>query len=334
VQPRSGVGNAGTVVDQSVKPGTRVPPGSTIDLIVAASGRTVKVPDLVGDDREKAVRKLREKNLQPGRVTARPSCEDAGEVVEQNPAEDARVAEGTAIDLVVASTGAGIPVPNLTDLPQADAERLLRERGLVVKRVRREETDRRPPGTVIGQEPKPNTPLAQGCSVELRVAAAVPTARVPRFVGTSEREARQQLPSGVGALFSDFKLGTITYQETRDAAAGTVIGQDPRPGTEVPARSATPVNLIVATARSGSGDSGGGGRPYPSDPDMSSRLPVTVPDVRNRTLKVASRLLSDAGLKYTVVGGDSDTVREQSPGPGASVRRGSTVSLTMHDIIR
>jgi len=147
---------AGTVIDQSVKPGTRVPPASTIDLVVAASGNIVKVPDLVGDDREKAVRKLREKNLQPGRVTARPSCEDAGEIVAQNPPEDARVSEGTAVDLVVASTGSGIPVPKLTDLQQADAERLLRERGLAVKRVRREETDRRPPGTVIGQQPKPD----------------------------------------------------------------------------------------------------------------------------------------------------------------------------------
>src|SRR4029450_12565173 len=69
VQTRSGGGRAGTVIDQRVKPGTRVPPGSPIDLVVAASGNTVKVPDLVGDDREKAVRKLREKNLQPGRVT-------------------------------------------------------------------------------------------------------------------------------------------------------------------------------------------------------------------------------------------------------------------------
>jgi beta-lactam-binding protein with PASTA domain len=333
VQTRSGAGRAGTVIDQSVKPGTRVPPASTIDLVVAASGNIVKVPDLVGDDREKAVRKLREKNLQPGRVTARPSCEDAGEIVAQNPPEDARVSEGTAVDLVVASTGSGIPVPKLTDLQQADAERLLRERGLAVKRVRREETDRRPPGTVIGQQPKPDTLLAQGCPVELRVAAAVPTARVPRFVGTTEREARQQLPSGVGALFSDFKLGTITYQETRDAAAGTIIGQDPRPGTEVPARSATPVSLIVATAPSGSGDSGGA-RPYPPDPDMSSRLSVTVPDVRNRTLKVATRMLIDAGLKSTVAGGDSDTVRDQSPGPGTSVRRGSTVTLRMHDVIK
>jgi hypothetical protein len=45
-------------------------------------------------------------------------------------------------------------------------------------------------------------------------------------------------------------------------------------------------------------------------------------------------MLIDAGLKSTVAGGDSDTVREQSPGPGASVRRGSTVSLTMHDVIK
>jgi beta-lactam-binding protein with PASTA domain len=335
VRTKSGTGGVGTVIDQSVKPGTRVPPGSTIDLVVAASGRTVKVPDVVGDDRDKAVRKLREKNLQPGRVTAKPSCEDAGEVVAQNPPEDARVAEGTAVDLVVASMGDGVPVPSLTDLSQADAERLLRARGLAVKRVRREETDRRPPGTVIGQQPKPNTLLAQGCPVELQVAAAVPTVRVPSFLGAAERDARQQLPSGVGAMFSDFALGTVTYRETREAAAGTIIGQDPRPGTRVPARSATAVNLIVASAPSGSGDSGKGGvRPYPPDRDVSSRLSVTVPDVRNRTLKVASRILSDAGLKYTVVSGDSDTVREQSPDPGTSVRRGSTISLTMHYVIK
>jgi len=63
-------------------------------------------------------------------------------------------------------------------------------------------------------------------------------------------------------------------------------------------------------------------------------LSVTVPDVRSRTLKVAIRMLIDAGLKYKVSGGDSDTVRDQSPDPGTSVRRGSTVSLTMHDVIK
>jgi beta-lactam-binding protein with PASTA domain/tetratricopeptide (TPR) repeat protein len=335
VGTRSGTGRAGTVIDQSVRPGTRVPPGSTIDLVVATSGRTVKVPDVVGDVREKVVRKLREKNLQAGRVTARPSCEDAGEVVAQNPPEDERVLEGTSVDLVIASTGEGIPVPKVTDLSQADAERMLRARGLVVKRVRQQETGRRPPGTVIGQQPKPNTLLAQGCPVDLQVAVPVPTVRVPSFVGTTERDARRQLPSGAGALFGDFRLGTITYQDTRDAAAGTVIAQDPRPGTEVPARSAAPVNLIVATAPSGSGDSGKGGvRPSPGDRDLSSRLSVTVPDVRNKTLEIARRMLSDAGLKYTVVRGDSDTVREQSPEPGASVRRGSTVNLTMHYVIK
>ena len=106
-----------------------------------------------------------------------------------------------------------------------------------------------------------------------------------------------------------------------------MIGQDPKPGTEVPARSATTVNLIVAARGTGSGDSSsGGGRADPGGKiggaDLSRRLSVAVPDVRNRTLKEASRILADAGLGYTVVSGDSDTVRAQSPEPGASVRRG------------
>jgi serine/threonine-protein kinase len=343
VQRRIGPQSPGTVIGQSVKAETQVARGSTVDLVIAtAGGKPVKVPDLVGDDQQKATRKLQEKQLQPGAVRTRASCETPGEVIEQNPREDEKVPAGTAVDLVVARSGGGTSVPDVRRLSQSDAEQTLRARGLVVKKVRSQQTDSQPAGTVVGQRPKPDTPLAQGCPVELDVAAAAPKVSVPTFVGMSEGDARSRLPHGAGALFSDFSLGTVSYQETREVAAGTVISQRPEPGIQVSARSATPVNLVIARSASGSdqpppdgGGDRGSGSPGVNRGGIDRRVSlVTVPDVRQRTYQEAEKILADAGLRCTIAAGNAGVVTKQSLEPGATARRGQTVSVTLSGDIR
>jgi beta-lactam-binding protein with PASTA domain len=234
-------------------------------------------------------------------------------------------------------------MPDVRRLSQSDAEGTLRARGLVVKKVRSQQTDSEPGGTVVGQRPKPNTPIAQGCPVELDVAAAVRKVAVPSFIGMSEGDVRSRLPHGVGALFSDFSLGTISYRETRDVAAGTVISQQPDPGVQVPARSATPVNLLIARASESDQAPPGGGDDRGSGSGSSGvnrggidrRVSlVTVPDVRKRTYQEAEKILADAGLRCTIAAGNAGVVTKQSLEPGATARRGQIVSVTLSGDIR
>jgi beta-lactam-binding protein with PASTA domain len=143
-------------------------------------------------------------------------------------------------------------------------------------------------------------------------------------------------------MFSDFSLGTVSYQETRRVAAGTVIAQQPEPGVQVPGRSAMPVNLVIARSASGSdGPAQGGGGERGSGPstgyrgDISRRITlVSVPDVRKRTYQEAEKMLADVGLKCTIAAGNAGVVTKQSLEPGATAKRGQTVSVTLSDLIR
>jgi beta-lactam-binding protein with PASTA domain len=145
---------------------------------------------------------------------------------------------------------------------------------------------------------------------------------VPSFLGITEQQVRNQLPSGVTGFFGDFRLGTITYRAIRGATAGTVIEQDPSPGTQVPRRSATAINLVIAGSGSSDGSGGKG---------VAPDYPVTVPNVTDRSVAEATRILRGAGLRAEVAEGDPRNgkarVYKQFPVKDTRVQRGSVVRL-------
>jgi serine/threonine-protein kinase len=164
---------AGTVLDQKPSARARARRGSPVDLVVAVP-RPVKVPDVVGDSREEAVRELTRRGLTVGAISDQPSCDQPGEVVAQQPAEDVEVTPGTAVSLVVRGTGPKpAVVPRVIGLGRVEAERAIRAEGLEVRRVERRESDREPPETVVDQRPAAFARLAPGCPVDLVVVTSV-----------------------------------------------------------------------------------------------------------------------------------------------------------------
>ena len=282
-------------------------------------GKPVKVPDVTGDDRDKAVRKLDEKKLRLGRVIPQPTCDDIGKVLGQSPHEGTKVPEGSSVDITIGSAEDGIRVPDVRGLTLRDAEQRLRSVGLVVKKVERQESER-PPGIVVSQRPKDDKVIARGCPMELVVAIPVPQVTVPSLVGLTEQQVRSQLPSGVAGYLGDFRLGAIIYRASRQVAAGTVIGQDPPAGTQVPRRQGTSINLVIAGAGGHAGEPTGGG----SDS-------VTVPGVTRRSVNDAVQILRGLGLRPEIAEGDTlngkGVVYKQSPAAGTSVPKGSVVKL-------
>ncbi|MEX2601107.1 MAG: penicillin-binding transpeptidase domain-containing protein [Balneolaceae bacterium] len=59
-------------------------------------------------------------------------------------------------------------------------------------------------------------------------------------------------------------------------------------------------------------------------PDSTGEL-VTVPDLRNKSIRQASSMLSDLGLQIQIIG--SGTIYAQFPQPGESMRRGRTITV-------
>ena len=92
----------GTVVKQAPDAGTRVAKGSTVKLLIAASG-SEEVPRLTGRRLPAAVAKLEESSFRLGKVELTRDSENAGKVLEQAPKEGAIASPGSAISVRVAT---------------------------------------------------------------------------------------------------------------------------------------------------------------------------------------------------------------------------------------
>ena len=224
----------GRVMTQEPRAGTRVEPGTPIDLGIAELQR-VTVPNLVELGGADVDRLLARAELGRGEVRREESRQPDGTVVSQDPAANARVPIETAVNLVVA-TPVTVLVPNLLGRTGADAERRLADAELGPGLVRSEES-RQPEGTVLSQAPAASERVIIDTAVDLVVATPV-TVVVPDLVG--------QEVIAVDTLLRDTELrrGDTTTEESREPE-GTVLSQRPAARGRVAVE--TDVDLVVAT---------------------------------------------------------------------------------------
>jgi eukaryotic-like serine/threonine-protein kinase len=151
------------------------------------------------------------------------------------------------------------------------------------------------------------TPTVQATATPQPTGTAQPVVTLPNFVGQSERDVVAQL-NQLG-LQRRADPGDPTLQPRNDPApAGTVILQDPAPGTEVPVGS--PITIVVSLG-----------------PEV-----VELPDVSRRRAQDAQSALEAAGFVVTQQLQPSQSVQEgfvisQSPQAGARLSKGETITL-------
>jgi len=104
---------AGTVIAQSPVAGTRVKPGTSVDVTIAASA-LVAVPDLTGETPRDAARLLRRAQLGLGQERQRESEARPGTVIRQSPTPGTRVPRETLVNVLVATAP---PAPVLPPAP-------------------------------------------------------------------------------------------------------------------------------------------------------------------------------------------------------------------------
>lgn len=169
-----------TVIDQDLDAGSRVPPGTRVNIVLAQAPAespppdnpvvtqvaTLEMPNLVGLTPREAVDTLVNVGLRPGRSERR-SVSDAAQsakVIEQSVSAGATIEKGASIDLVVGSRAT--VVPRLIGLPMSEALDTLERSGLKLGR-RTPEVSRRERGTILSQSLPPGTPLARVSTVDL-----------------------------------------------------------------------------------------------------------------------------------------------------------------------
>ena len=190
-----------------------------------------------------------------------------------------------------------LSMPDLTGLPQAQAQQALTNDGLKYT-VKQASSTTVGSGDVISTDPGSSQPVSDGSTVTLTVSSGPGQVSVPNVTGMTQSDATNQLKSAgfVVAVAS----GT---QHSSSVAAGDVVSYTPS-GTQT---QGTTITLTIST---------GAGQ-------------TTVPDVTGKNITDATNELKADGFNVvthhvTLV---FNTVVNQSPGGGQSTTAGGTVTL-------
>lgn len=160
-----------------------------------------------------------------------------GTVIWQDPPPGLIAPENTDVTLVMSAGPPKIPIPDVTGLDGAIAQRLIQAAGLAVSRVDSLQAPL-PRGVVMVSRPPGGSMLTPGGGVTLIVSRGAATISVPDLLGLAQADARSRLE------LEGLRIGAVTRQRTDNAAPGTVVAQRPAAGTL--AASGTIVDIVVA----------------------------------------------------------------------------------------
>lgn len=130
-----------------------------------------------------------------------------------------------------------VEVPDLTNMAQADAEKMLNELGLkseVADTVNAPDID---PGNVVSTDPVSGTKVKSGFAVRLTLSGGGAEVRVPNVINKDQADAEIMITN------QKLRVGKIELV-FNDLPEGTVIDQDPQPG--VTTREKDTVDLKVS----------------------------------------------------------------------------------------
>jgi serine/threonine-protein kinase len=268
-------------------------------LINRLGPELVKVPGVTGQDVEKAADDLEAAGFEVD-VDEFPNQAKSGTVLEQDPTEGEEAEEGSTVTISVSSGPGQGTVPDVIDQPEQEAVDEIQDAGFEVKSKRRTSSDI-DEGNVIRTTPSPGLRARQGSTVTIFVSNGPKLTTVPDVIGLSEDAAV--------ATIRDAGLVADTEFEESDQPEGTVISEDPGPGSRIP--EGDPVSIGISE---GPGD-------------------VNVPNVVGQSQESAVSRLSALGLNVRVVEVETDSesedgqVLDQTPSGGSSVPPDTDVTI-------
>jgi len=196
-------------------------------------------------------------------------------------------------------------VPQLVNLPKAQAEQKIKAAGLTVGDVSKEASQDVPKGRVIDQDPNAMATLAPGSAIDLTVSTGKPSVVVPYVIGNDVDTARKKI--------TDAGLQAKLVKRQSDEKQNTVIGTDPDPAASVSADSVVTV--------------------------FYSAGPKRVPSVVGLSESEARSKLQAAGfavetVQDTQTKAAKGTVLRQSPDAYTKQPKGTTVLITVSDYVK
>jgi serine/threonine-protein kinase len=195
----------------------------------------IEVPALAGLTEDAARIAIEQAGLTVGVVTRVASEEaDLGLVVEQSPAPQSAVEEGTAVDFVIGSGPDVVAIPPVVGLTEAQAQENLQDAGFQVLPSAQQES-LVSAGQVLSVTPPEGTEVAPGTAVTLTISTG--TIPIPDVLNRPADEAEQTLRD-LG--FTNIRRINVES----DQEEGTVV--DVTPGVGSPAAAGDLITLAVA----------------------------------------------------------------------------------------
>lgn len=276
-----------------------------VGCAATAKGDT-PVPDVGGYSRDQAEIVLHDAGFRLGDVDFDKSAKGPqGVVIHQKPAAEELTVAGARVHVTISGPDLVI-LPYMVGEDEDAARRALLDAGLKCGRVRRVFDDRMDVGEVCDQEPSEEFWVPRGSKISLFVSKGPESAPVPPVLGMWDTDAKN--------FVYDIGFRTSISREYDRYQEGTVIDQDPSPGTDT--KLGETVDLIVS----------------------KGAAPVEVPDVRGMDVGIANAILRRAGLsvreEIVRIADDRNgetIVERQFPHAGARVPEGSGVTLVAYE---
>ncbi|MFG3549125.1 Stk1 family PASTA domain-containing Ser/Thr kinase [Streptomyces sp. NPDC047725] len=200
-----------------------------------------------------------------------------------------------------------VAVPNFVGLSQQEATDQATNSDLVLEFTQKPCEDQAK-GNICSQNPEPDTEVKKNSSVDLVVSTGAPKVAVPNVIDKSVDEATQTLED------KGFKVETKQTESSQEE--GTVLNQDPDPGTE--REKGSTITLEVA-------------KPVEKE---------TVPDVLNRTCEEAkaqmqaNNLVATCSEQPTTDPNQDGKVVSTTPSAGQAVDKGSSVTIVVGKAVK
>ncbi|TAK53864.1 MAG: PASTA domain-containing protein [Bacteroidetes bacterium] len=198
-----------------------------------------------------------------------------------------------------------VQIPSVIGIPFDEATRILDSAGLDPRQGDVLSDPKYPIGTVISQNPGDNKYVRKGRRVYLTLSGGERHVTVPNLRGRTLRDAKFQLER------EGLKVGRITYEGSDEFPQNTIIRQSVPPRQSI--KRGVAISVVVSEGR------------------VSEK--IAVPELVNKTLTEAQKILTSMGLKVGNITYQSlpdvlpNTVVDQFPRVGEMIQIGGTIDL-------
>jgi beta-lactam-binding protein with PASTA domain/predicted Ser/Thr protein kinase len=215
---------AGTVISQTPAGNGKANEGSTVSLTVSQGPGSTTVPTVVGLRSKAASQAITRAHLKLRTQRESSPTVPAGSATRTDPADGQSVPVGTLVTLFISSGKPKVGVPDVVGESQDSAKNQLQNAGFTVTTTSQTTTTTQA-GNVVSQTPAANTQAAQGSRVNLVIAKAPTTAKVPRLRGDTVQAATSALQA------AGFKVVQQAQPVTQQNKNGIVLGTQPKAGS-------------------------------------------------------------------------------------------------------